>query len=132
MKITFLGATQEVTGSKYLIESENTKILVDCGLFQGEKELTKLNRNPPPVEPSAVNAIVLTHAHIDHTGYIPAFIKNGFRGSIYCSKATQALCQVLLLDCGSVQEEEAKKAIENNWPAVEQVPLYTKTDAQNS
>ncbi len=119
MKITFLGATQEVTGSKYLIEDNGTKILVDCGLFQGDKELRRRNGDKFPVEPSSIDAIVLTHAHIDHTGYIPALVKDGFRGTIYCSKATYQLSSIMLLDSGRVQEKEATD-----------LPLYTEKDAE--
>ncbi len=119
MKITFLGATQEVTGSKYLIEDNGTKILVDCGLFQGDKELRRRNGDKFPVEPSSIDAIVLTHAHIDHTGYIPALVKDGFRGAIYCSKATYQLSSIMLLDSGRVQEKEATD-----------LPLYTEKDAE--
>ncbi len=119
MKITFLGATQEVTGSKYLIEDKGTKILVDCGLFQGDKELRGQNMDKFPIEPSSIDAIVLTHAHIDHTGYIPALVKDGFRGAIYCSKATYQLSSIMLLDSGRVQEKEATD-----------LPLYTEKDAE--
>ena len=108
MKITFLGGVEEVTGSRYLIEQENIKILVDCGMFQGPREIAQRNLEPFPVDPKSINAIVLTHAHIDHTGYIPAFVKNGFRGKIYCSKGTYALCSLLLVDSGSLQESDAK------------------------
>lgn len=133
MKITFLGAVGEVTGSRYLIEYEGTKILVDCGMFQGLPELTKRNLEPFPVDPKSINAIVLTHAHIDHTGYIPALVKQGFRGNIYCSKGTYALSSLLLIDSGSLQEGEVKsinrRGGPNHPPAV---ALYTKEDAQNS
>lgn len=131
MKITFLGATQEVTGSKYLVEQQDTKILVDCGLFQGVHSLTKHNWDEFPLDPTKINAVVLTHAHIDHTGYIPLLVKNGFRGKIYCSKATYELCAILLLDNGNLQEEEAQRYNERkdpNAPAVQ--PLYTKADAE--
>lgn len=133
MKITFLGAVEEVTGSKYLIEDEGTKILVDCGLFQGEHELSKRNWEPFPIAPRSIDAIVLTHAHIDHTGYIPVLVKNGFMGKIYCSKATYALCSILLLDSAFLQEESAKRINKNkdsSHPAV--VPLYTVSDAERA
>ncbi len=131
MKITFLGATQEVTGSKYLVEAPNTKILVDCGLFQGPYKVSKHNWDKFPLDPSSINAIILTHAHIDHSGYIPLLIKNGFKGKIYCSQATFELCRILLLDNGSLQEEFSKRFNERrdpNTPAQE--PLYTKADAE--
>lgn len=124
MKITFYGAVGEVTGSKYLVEQNDTKILVDCGLFQGERGLTRHNWDPFPIPPESVDAIVLTHAHIDHTGYIPALVKAGFRGPIYCSHATYQTSIVLLLDSANLQEEEAKRH--------HSAPLYTKDDAQQA
>jgi metallo-beta-lactamase family protein len=124
MKITFLGATEEVTGSKYLIENENIKILVDCGLFQGNRENTQRNWDPFPVDPGSINAIILTHAHIDHSGYIPRLIKDGFKGKIYCSEPTYALCSILLVDSGFLQEENAQR--------INRLPLYTVSDAENS
>ena len=109
MKITFLGASEEVTGSKYLIEQEDIKILVDCGLFQGGYKTTARNRDPFPVDPASISAVVLTHAHIDHTGYLPLLVKKGFRGKIYCSQATYELCRIVLIDYGNIQEEDAKR-----------------------
>lgn len=133
MKISFFGAAQEVTGSRYLIQEGNTKILVDCGLFQGDRQSRKRNWDPFPIDPSQIDAVVLTHAHIDHTGYIPLLVKKGFRGKIYCSAATYALCGIMLLDSASLQEEDAKKINDYGYsqhkPAL---PLYTKADAQNS
>lgn len=123
MKITFYGATQEVTGSRYLLEYQDTKVLVDCGMFQGEKELSSRNYEPFPVDPKTIDAIVLTHAHIDHTGYLPALVKNGFKGTIYCSRATLALCSILLADSGHIQEEEQKEH--------KQI-LYTTEDAEKT
>lgn len=131
MKITFLGATQEVTGSRSLIEQGDTKILVDCGLFQGDTDLREQNWDPFPIEPSTIDAIVLTHAHIDHTGYIPALVKSGFRGPIYCSKPTFELCKILLLDSAMIQEEDAKKR--NKYEHSKKVePLYTRKDAEHA
>lgn len=133
MKITFLGAVEEVTGSKYLVEDNDVKILVDCGLFQGIKEITQRNWDPLPLAPASIDALVLTHAHIDHTGYIPLLIKNGFKGKIYCSTATRELCAILLPDCGSLQEEEAKHSNDKRDPQhPAMMPLYTKLDAENS
>jgi metallo-beta-lactamase family protein len=133
MKITFLGAVEEVTGSKYLIENEETKILVDCGMFQGIKETRTRNWEKFPIDPSSIDAIVLTHAHIDHSGYIPALVKNGFNGKIYCSAPTFALCSILLVDSGELQEEDAKDANQHGYskhkPAL---PLYTGNDAKHS
>ena len=133
MKITFLGAAEEVTGSKYLVESQDTKILVDCGLFQGQYKLTKHNWDEFPLDPARINGVVLTHAHIDHSGYIPLIVKKGFKGKIYCTKATYELCGILLLDNGNLQEESAKRFNERkdpNTPAEQ--PLYTKADAEYS
>jgi metallo-beta-lactamase family protein len=131
MKITFLGAAEEVTGSRYLIEHEGKRILVDCGMFQGPEELAKHNKDPFPVEPKSIDALVLTHAHIDHTGYIPLLIKNGFAGPVYCSDATYALCAIMLIDSGNLQEEDAKHANEEGGSHRTRVePLYTIADAQ--
>jgi len=124
MNITFLGATEQVTGSRYLIEQSGTRILVDCGLFQGGKESYKRNVEPFAVDPSSIDALIITHAHIDHTGYIPVLVKNGFKGPIYCSRATYALCAILLVDSGAIQEEKAKKYSSE--------PLYTIAEAENS
>ena len=133
MKITFLGAVEEVTGSKYLVQDNEVKILVDCGLFQGARELTQRNRDPFPLDPGTIDALVLTHAHIDHTGYIPLLIKNGFKGKIYSSKATAELCAILLVDSGSLQEEEAKHINMRRNPQESVIePLYTKRDAEHS
>lgn len=133
MKITFFGAAQEVTGSRYLIQEGNTKILVDCGLFQGDRQSRKRNWDPFPIDPSQIDAVVLTHAHIDHTGYIPVLVKKGFRGKIYCSAATYALCAIMLLDSASLQEEDAKKINDYGYSSHKPaLPLYTKVDAQNS
>lgn len=133
MKITFLGATRVVTGSKYLIENKETKILVDCGLFQGEFNLRQRNWQELPIPPSEIKAIVLTHAHIDHTGYIPRLVKQGFKGNIYCSQATFELCSILLPDSGKIAEEDAKHANKHGYshhkPAL---PLYTEAEARNS
>jgi metallo-beta-lactamase family protein len=125
MKITFYGAVKQVTGSKYLIEHNDAKILVDCGLFQGGKEITQHNWDPFPVAPETIDAIVLTHAHIDHTGYIPALVKNGFKGTIYSSLATYQMTRVLLIDAAHIQEEDAKL----HHTAT---PLYTTIDAEHA
>lgn len=126
MKITFMGGTQEVTGSRYLLENKGIKLLVDCGLFQGPKELRKRNYDPFSVDPSSITAIVLTHAHIDHTGFIPAVVKNGFKGRIYCSRPTFELCKIMLIDAAKIQEEDANKKGSDVEPA------YTVADAEYS
>ena len=133
MRITFLGATKTVTGSKFLLSFGNKKVLIDCGLFQGLKELRLRNWNKFPIDPKLINSVVLTHAHIDHSGYLPVLVKNGFSGKIYCSAATRDLCNVLLPDSGYIQEEEAKFANKYGYtkhkPAV---PLYTRLEAEAS
>jgi metallo-beta-lactamase family protein len=133
MKITFLGATGTVTGSKYLVTSDDSRVLVDCGLFQGLKQLRLKNWKPLPVDPASIEAVVLTHAHIDHTGYLPLLVKNGFNGKVYCSNATMDLCQILLPDSAHLQEEEARYAnmrgFSKHHPAL---PLYTQEDAERA
>ena len=133
MQIQFLGATGTVTGSKYLLEHLDCKILIDCGLFQGFKQLRLRNWSPLPLSPSEIDAVILTHAHIDHSGYIPLLVKNGFKGHIYCTHATYSLCQVLLLDSAKLQEEEAeylnKHRFSKHQPAL---PLYTREDAEKA
>jgi metallo-beta-lactamase family protein len=106
----FLGAAGTVTGSKYLIEGAGKKILVDCGLFQGLKELRLLNWNRLPVDASQIDFVLLTHAHLDHTGYLPCLVKAGFRGKIYGTKPTLALAEIILKDSAKIQEEEAEQA----------------------
>ena len=133
MKLTFLGATQTVTGSKFLIETNDRRILLDCGLFQGAKDLRLRNWEEPPVDPRTVDAIVLTHAHIDHTGYLPRFVAHGFKGPIYGTPATVDLARILLPDAGHLQEEEAnyrnRHHLSKHKPAL---PLYTVRDAMAS
>ena len=133
MHIQFLGATGTVTGSKYLVTVGTKKILIDCGLFQGYKQLRLRNWAALPVDPSAIDAVILTHAHIDHTGYLPLLVKNGFRGKVYCSSGTRDLCKVLLPDAAHLQEEEARyanrKGFSKHKPAL---PLYTLADAEHA
>jgi len=133
MKLTFLGATGTVTGSKYLLASGTKKILVDCGLFQGYKQLRLRNWAGLPVDPRKIDAVVLTHAHIDHSGYLPLLIRSGFSGRVYCTHATRDLCAILLPDSGHLQEEEAEFANRHGYskhsPAQ---PLYTKEDGKRA
>jgi metallo-beta-lactamase family protein len=130
MKVTFLGASGTVTGSKFLIETAGSRILLDCGLFQGLKALRLRNWDTFPVPPSSIDAVVLTHAHIDHTGYLPLLVRNGFAGKIYCTPPTAALCDILLPDSGRIQEQDAeyanRKKFSKHRPAL---PLYTEEDA---
>lgn len=132
-KITFWGAVGAVTGSKYLVEASGKRLLVDCGLFQGGKELRQKNWDQLPIDPASIDWIVLTHAHIDHTGYLPRIVRDGFRGAIYANAATHELCQLLLTDSAHLQEEDAqyanKKRYSSHTPAL---PLYTVQDAQQA
>ncbi|MEZ5444650.1 MAG: MBL fold metallo-hydrolase [Gammaproteobacteria bacterium] len=132
MDISFLGATGTVTGSKYLVTSGSGRILVDCGLFQGYKQLRLRNWAPLPFDPRELDAVILTHAHIDHSGYLPLLVKNGFSGRVYCSHATRDLCAILLPDSGHLQEEDAayanRRGFSKHKPAL---PLYTRQDAED-
>jgi metallo-beta-lactamase family protein len=133
LQLQFLGATGTVTGSKYLIRQGSQQVLVDCGLFQGYKQLRLRNWAAPPFDPKALDVIVLTHAHIDHSGYLPVVVKRGFRGLIYCTEATRALVEIMLLDAAHLQEEEADYANRHRFskhdPAL---PLYTVEDARKT
>ncbi|MFE7846314.1 MBL fold metallo-hydrolase [Microbacterium sp. NPDC057407] len=126
----FLGAADTVTGSRYLIRHGTHRTLVDCGMFQGYKVLRARNRAPFPVSPSSVDAVVLTHAHLDHSGYLPALVRDGFRGPIYCSQGSAELCRIMLPDSAHLLEEEARHAARGGWskhPIPR--PLYTVDDA---
>lgn len=131
MQLSFLGGTGTVTGSKYLLVLNGKKLLVDCGLFQGYKELRLRNWSKLPVDPKTIDAVFLTHAHIDHSGYLPLLVKNGFKNTIYCTLGTKDLCSILLPDSGHLQEEEARNANKYGYskhqPAL---PLYTVNDAE--
>ena len=131
--IQFVGAAGSVTGSKYVVHTKNRKFLVDCGLFQGLKNLRLRNWDTLPFNPKDIQAVIITHAHIDHTGYIPLLVKKGFKGPIYCSDSTFELCKILLPDSGMLQEEDADFANKHDFskhsPAL---PLYTKKDAEES
>ncbi len=131
--LTFLGGTGTVTGSKFLIEHDGFRMLVDCGLFQGLKELRLRNWQSPPVVPSEIDAVVLTHAHLDHTGYVPVLARMGFRGAVHATPATCDLSGILLPDSGHIQEEDARyanfKGYSKHRPAL---PLYTEEEARRS
>ena len=133
MRLRFCGATGTVTGSKYLVTSGGSTILVDCGLFQGFKQLRLRNWAAPPFDASRIDAVVLTHAHIDHSGYLPLLVKLGFAGRILCSEATFDLCRVMLPDSAHLQEEQAEHAnrfgYSKHSPAL---PLYTRDDADHA
>jgi metallo-beta-lactamase family protein len=130
-KITFLGAAGTVSGSKYLVDTGKTRFLVDYGMFQGPKKLRLLNWQPPPVRPSTVDHVLLTHAHIDHSGMLPVLVRDGFNGKIWTTPVTSELCQISLLDAAHLQEEDArfanKMAFTKHKPAL---PLYTMEDAE--
>ncbi len=133
MKITFLGGTETVTGSKYLLESGASRILVDCGLFQGYKWLRERNWQPLPLDIDRLDAVVLTHAHLDHSGYLPVLYKNAYRKPVYTHHATKALCGILLPDSGHIQEEDANyyarhKLSKHGTPQ----PLYDRATAEQS
>jgi len=131
MKITFLGGAGTVTGSKYLVEDHGRQFLMDCGLFQGFKQLRLRNWEPLPVDPRSIDAVILTHAHLDHSGYLPLLIRNGFRGQVLCTAATADLCGILLPDAGHLQEQDAEFANRHGFskhrPAL---PLFTEADAR--
>ncbi len=131
MHLTFLGAAGTVTGSKYLLEIGGRRILVDCGLFQGFKELRLRNWDPLPVSPKNIDMVVLTHAHLDHTGYLPLLVRNGFAGRVIATSGTRDLCGILLPDSGHLQEQDAEFANRHGYskhhPAL---PLYTEADAR--
>lgn len=131
LRVSFYGAAGTVTGSRYLIESDKSKLLLDCGLFQGKKELRQLNWEQPRFDFKALDAIVLTHAHVDHSGYLPRLVKLGYKGPIYCTPATRELLSLLLPDSAHLQEEEAKHA--NKYGTSKHRPaqaLYTADDAK--
>lgn len=131
MRIDFLGGTGTVTGSKYLLTHNGKRLLVDCGLFQGLKQLRLRNWDALPFDASAIDAVLLTHAHMDHSGFVPRLVKLGFKGRVYCTAATRELCELLLPDSGRLQEEETDFANRHGFskhkPAL---PLYTEQDAR--
>lgn len=133
LSIGFHGAAGTVTGSKYLVHADNTAILVDCGMFQGIKPLRELNWLPTPFRPTAPEAVLLTHAHIDHTGWLPKLVKEGYRGPVYCTPATAEMVRILLLDSAKLQEEDAeyanRKGFSKHKPAL---PLYTSKDVERA
>ena len=129
MKLTFAGAAGTVTGSRYLLQSEKCRLLVDCGLFQGYKQLRLRNWASFPVSPRRIDAVVLSHAHLDHSGYLPALARDGFRGPIHTTDATADLCEILLADSAHLQQEEARFANRHGFSRHEVArPLYTSDD----
>lgn len=131
--LQFLGAAGTVTGSKFLMSSGSKKILIDCGLFQGLKELRLRNWAPFPIDPPTIDAVLLTHAHLDHCGYLPLLVRNGFSGPVFCTAPTRDLCKVILFDSAKIQEEDAARANSIGYtkhaPAK---PLYTTEDVERT
>jgi metallo-beta-lactamase family protein len=129
-ELSFLGAARTVTGSKYLLDAGGARVFIDCGLFQGLKELRQRNWAPFPVPAESIQAIVLTHAHLDHVGYLPRLVAEGFRGTVFCTAGTADLCRLVLPDSARIQEEDARQANMHHYtkhaPAL---PLYTEADA---
>jgi metallo-beta-lactamase family protein len=133
VKLKFLGAAQTVTGSKYLLELDHAKILIDAGLFQGVKELRLRNWHPLPVDPKDIDVLLLTHAHIDHVGYLPRLVKDGFKGRIICTHATADLTKIMLKDAAKLQEEEAVFAFKQGYSKHSKPePLFNSVDAEQA
>jgi metallo-beta-lactamase family protein len=131
VKVKFLGAAESVTGSRYLVDVGDFRFLFDCGLFQGLKDLRLRNWEAFPVDPATIHCVVISHAHIDHTGYLPKLVKEGFNGTIYCTHPTADLLEILLLDSAKLQEEEAQFAERKGYSKHEHPkPLYTEEDAK--
>ena len=132
-ELTFLGAARTVTGSKYLVEHSGRRVLLDCGLFQGLKELRARNWEPFPIAPASLDAVVLTHAHLDHVGYLPRLIAHGYNGRVFCTAGTKELAGLVLPDSGRIQEEDARQANKHHYSKHEPaLPLYDETDAQRA
>lgn len=133
VRVKFLGAAQTVTGSKYLLDIGDFRLLVDCGLFQGVRELRSRNWDEFPSDPQMIDAIILTHAHIDHSGYLPRLVNQGFRGPVFCTDATADLLNIMLLDAAKLQEEEADWAKKKGYSRHSiPKPLFTTEDATSA
>lgn len=132
-QLTFLGAARTVTGSKYLVQHGDSRVLVDCGLFQGLKELRERNWEPFPVPPSSIHTVVLTHAHLDHVGYLPRLVAQGFTGRVFCTAGTMDLSRLVLPDSARIQEEDSRQANRHGYSKhVPALPLYTEVEAQRA
>ena len=132
--LSFFGAAQNVTGSRYLIQADGQTVLVDCGLYQ-ERHLRERNFDPFPIPPSEIDAVILTHAHLDHCGYLPKLAKDGFGGKVYCTSATAEIAKIVMLDCGHIQEEDAEYKRRRHKRQRRKPPrpvqaLYTTADAE--
>jgi len=128
-RITFIGAAGVVTGSKHLLETDTgARVLLDCGLYQGLRELTERNWTPPPVDPKHLDAVLLSHGHLDHCGYLPALVQQGFHAPIYCTSATADVTELVLRDAAGLQEDEAVRARKHPDRGLHQTPLYTHGD----
>jgi len=128
-RITFIGAAGVVTGSKHLLETDTgARVLLDCGLYQGQRELTERNWTPPPVDPKHLDAVLLSHGHLDHCGYLPALVQQGFHMPIYCTSATADVTELVLRDAAGLQEDEAVRARKHPERGLHQTPLYTHGD----
>lgn len=128
-RLTFIGAAGVVTGSKHLLETDSgARVLLDCGMFQGLRELTERNWTPPPVDPKHLDAVVLSHGHLDHCGYLPALVQQGFSGPIYCTAGTSEIAALVLRDSAHLQEDEAQRAKKHPDRALHKTPLYTSDD----
>jgi metallo-beta-lactamase family protein len=131
--LVFLGAAGTVTGSKFLVRTDDAEVLVDCGLYQGEKVLRRRNWQPFPADPTRISAITLTHAHLDHTGYVPALVRAGFTGPVYCTPDTAALTAIVLRDAAHLQEEDAENARRGGWSKHDPpLPLFDQADAEKA
>jgi len=128
-RLTFIGAAGVVTGSKHLLETDSgARVLLDCGMFQGLRELTDRNWTPPPVDPKHLDAVVLSHGHLDHCGYLPALVQQGFSGPIYCTDGTSEIAALVLRDSAHLQEDEARRAKKHPDRDLHKTPLYTSDD----
>lgn len=133
MKITFHGAAQEVTGSCFLVQNESVRFLVDCGMFQGGRGADAKNRRPFPFDPSKIDFVVVTHAHIDHSGLLPKLCRDGFNGPIYCTQATAELLGIMLRDSAHIHENDAERAKRRRKkPRHDVEPLYIMADAERA